>query len=202
MIVDIIDNDLSEATGDRLLYVLSTEDELKELLRLQGSDAQSFIDLLDEVNVFRLQSFWTRLTLIYSPLEVSNKTKPQDPLCRHCERTLRRLCGRAGLLPSPITLGEEEITKASDHPVTGGGFADIYVGWHKGKKVALKALRVYGKDNVKKVQKVRQSYFLLYYDLRYYAEFRLLLCTDPRIQLLYRVSVEKLSSGDALFTRM
>lgn len=36
-----------------------------------------------------------------------------------------------------------------------GGFADVWLGRYEGRPVALKVLRIYGRDNLKKVKKVR-----------------------------------------------
>ncbi|TDL22635.1 kinase-like protein [Rickenella mellea] len=84
--------------------------------------------------------------------QVTASTGPDDRIHIQCEQTLRRLCGRAGLLPSSFIL-KDELCKDGEHAITAGGFADVFSGTYKGKKVALKALRVYGNENLKKVQK-------------------------------------------------
>ena len=85
-------------------------------------------------------------------------TEFEDLLHRNCEMTLRRLCGRASLLPKSISLSESDIERTTTTPSCGGGFADVYEGVYLGKPVALKVLRVYGKDNIRKVQKVRSIF--------------------------------------------
>ncbi|KLO06861.1 kinase-like protein [Schizopora paradoxa] len=126
-----LENDLSEWLGD-LPYRLTSNVDVQEILHLKGDDAQKAIDFLDKV---------------------SSRTKFEDLLHRDCETTLRRLCGRTSLLPKSITLSESDINRTSTAPSCGGGFADVYEGVYLGKLVALKALRVYGKDNIRKVQK-------------------------------------------------
>ena len=68
-------------------------------------------------------------------------------------KKFRQLCGRAGLLPdSHIIPGN--ILQMTEHPVTSGAFCDIWEGIHNGKRVAIKALRVYTHDDVEKAPKV------------------------------------------------
>jgi len=129
--VDILDANLSESIGD-LPHRLASDGDVQAILKLREDNAQKVIDLLDKVSV---------------------ETNPDNLLHRNCERTLRRLCGRAGLLPNSTSLSESDIERKSTVPSCGGGFADVYEGVYLGNAVALKALRVYGKDNIRKVQK-------------------------------------------------
>jgi hypothetical protein len=73
-----------------------------------------------------------------------------------CLRTLRRLCGRSGKLPTSCVLADD-LEKVGSEARTSGGFADIWLGKFKGRTVALKVLRVYGTDNIKTVKKVRKG---------------------------------------------
>jgi hypothetical protein len=66
---------------------------------------------------------------------------------------MHKLCGACGTLPTShiITEGLEVIgNKAYDS----GGFADVWQGRFKGRKVAIKALRTYANDDPVKVKKV------------------------------------------------
>lgn len=58
------------------------------------------------------------------------------------------------MLPDSFVL--TDVVKTSGHAISGGGFADIHLGSHAGKEVALKVLRVYGRTqaNQKKVIRV------------------------------------------------
>ena len=67
-------------------------------------------------------------------------------------KKFRQLCGRAGLLPASHII-PENFFKTSEHPVASGGFGDVWEGVHNDKRVAIKALRVYKHDDVKKVAK-------------------------------------------------
>lgn len=84
-----------------------------------------------------------------------NKTEFQSRLFRLCERALRRLCGRAAILPSSYLLEAKDLQKTSNHPSCGGGFADVYEGLYNEGKVALKVLRYFGAVDVKKMEKAR-----------------------------------------------
>lgn len=84
-----------------------------------------------------------------------NKTEFQSRLSRLCERALRRLCGRAAILPSSYLLEAKDLQKTSNHPSCGGGFADVYEGLYNEGKVALKVLRYFGAVDVKKLEKAR-----------------------------------------------
>jgi hypothetical protein len=47
------------------------------------------------------------------------------------------------------------VKKTGEHPVSGGGFADIYMGLFEGRTVALKVLRVFVTDeNARKIHRV------------------------------------------------
>lgn len=87
-------------------------------------------------------------------VQVVNLTDPHGRINDLAQRTLRRLCGRAGLLPSSFILNNG-LTKESDHPVATGGFADVYRGRFLDRPVALKSLRIYGAESLKRINKVR-----------------------------------------------
>ena len=50
----------------------------------------------------------------------------------------------------------ENLIQTSEYPVASGSFGDVWQGIHNDKPVAIKALRVYKRDDVKKV--VKASY--------------------------------------------
>jgi len=93
------------------------------------------------------------MTIPFSLSKASMNTSPADALHKYCERALRKLCGRTGLLPQSIYLSGSSVQRVSSAPSFGGGFADICKGEFRGESVALKSLRVYGPDNIRKVLK-------------------------------------------------
>jgi hypothetical protein len=67
---------------------------------------------------------------------------------------LRKLCGHAAILPTSHTL-TDGLKKSGEFAKAGGGFAEVWEGTYRGRKVAIKALRTYATDEVLKVKKVR-----------------------------------------------
>ena len=75
-------------------------------------------------------------------------------------KRFRQLCGQMGLLPtSHIIPGE--VIRTTVHPVASGGSGDVWEGICNGKRVAMKALRVYRGDDVQKVKKVPHPVLLI-----------------------------------------
>ena len=66
--------------------------------------------------------------------------------------TLCRICGRHALLPSPfqIPLCFDRLEEA----LYSGGYADVWMGEHQGRKVAVKVLRVYSTSDLDKITNV------------------------------------------------
>ena len=64
----------------------------------------------------------------------------------------RQLCGRAGLLPASYAIPENLIE--TWRPITFGTFGNVWGGIYNDRRVAIKALRVYKDDDVRKVRKV------------------------------------------------
>ena len=73
-------------------------------------------------------------------------------LRRKCVSTLCRICGRQALLPKslqiPICYNRLEI------PRYRGGYADVWMGDHRGLRVAAKVLRVYSTSDFDRVTRV------------------------------------------------
>ncbi|KAF9789359.1 kinase-like domain-containing protein [Thelephora terrestris] len=68
-------------------------------------------------------------------------------------KKFRQLCGRTGLLPaSHMILGS--LIKTRDHPIASGAFGDVWEGIYAGNRVAIKSLRVYRDDDVRKARKL------------------------------------------------
>jgi hypothetical protein len=77
------------------------------------------------------------------PME--SKYKP-----RHV-KALLKLCRASGLYPESLALKGIEMER---HPVDNGGYGDVYKGQLHGRKIAIKALKVYQSSNLTKLLKV------------------------------------------------
>ena len=64
-----------------------------------------------------------------------------------------QLCGWLGLLPTSHAI-PGRLIQTTEHPVTSGGFADVWEGIYNNKRVAIKAFRVYKDEDVQRVRKV------------------------------------------------
>ncbi|KAF9780742.1 hypothetical protein BJ322DRAFT_279145 [Thelephora terrestris] len=65
----------------------------------------------------------------------------------------RKLCGRVGFLPASHII-PSTLTQMTERPVSSGTFGDLGEGVYDGNKVAIKGLRVYKDDDVRRVRKV------------------------------------------------
>ncbi|KAF9651283.1 kinase-like protein [Thelephora ganbajun] len=87
-------------------------------------------------------------------LEVFDKVleyRPFDPLI---SKQFRQLCGRSELVPASYFISRERISTVGEHPVASGGFGDVWKGIYEGRHVAIKALRVYKRDDMRKVKRI------------------------------------------------
>ena len=82
----------------------------------------------------------------------------RDPdLQRRCIRALRKTCGIYGILPASYAFAPP-LTRSGTLAIGTGGFADVWKYTDpENKAYAVKALRVYEKDPVTKINKVRSS---------------------------------------------
>ena len=75
-------------------------------------------------------------------------------------KKFRQLCGRAGQLPASHIIPDGCI-KTTEYPIASGTFGDVWEGKYNDKRVAIKALRAYQGDNVRKLRKVIRSIILM-----------------------------------------
>jgi len=133
--------------------IFSDSDEIQMVKCLREGDAQIFIDVIDEVP---LPFFLSRIpgltsTQTFHPVDQALHSLPQLQQ-KECLRALRRICGRQGLLPRSLQISFSY--DRSDVAPCGGGFADVWMGDHQGRKVAVKVPRVHTMKNREKVARV------------------------------------------------
>jgi len=73
-------------------------------------------------------------------------------------KKFRQLCGQAGLLPLSHII-PKKLIQTSEVAVASGGYGDVWEGIYNDKRVAIKALRIYKVDDVRKVAKVTHPAF-------------------------------------------
>jgi len=74
-----------------------------------------------------------------------------------CFRGLVKICGKYGILPNSYIIPESKAKKQGDSPAAYGGFSDVWLGkYGKHKLVAIKVLRYYESDDIRKIEKVKR----------------------------------------------
>ena len=111
--------------------IFSDSIEVDTVNHLRGDDAQTLVDVIDEV---------------LSPSLTS------EELQKKCLGTLRKICGRSGLLPRSVKI--PLCYDRLDTPLYRGGYSDVWEGRHQGYHVAVKVLRVYASSNFEQITRV------------------------------------------------
>ncbi|KAF9647762.1 kinase-like protein [Thelephora ganbajun] len=109
-----------------ITVIFSDRKETEAVKRLRGDDAQSFVDVIDEM-----------LGIL----------APQ--LRRRCLSALCKTCGRQALLPRSV-----QIPLCYDRmnpPLYHGGYAEVWKGEHQGREVAVKVVKVYLTSDLDKI---------------------------------------------------
>jgi len=75
-------------------------------------------------------------------------------------KRFRRLCDRTGLPPTSHIIPQRSI-QTTGRPAASAGFGDVWEGIYHGKRVVMKALRVYKEDDVRNLKKVTDSTLLI-----------------------------------------
>jgi hypothetical protein len=76
----------------------------------------------------------------------------EKKLCSSVFKTLRRLCRMSETLPHSCRLAHQ-VQLESKQPVSQSALSDVFCGQYKGRKVAVKKLRL-NRDNMAAVRKV------------------------------------------------
>ena len=122
--------------------IFSTKDEDETIRHLFVNDAQTFIDVIDEVRSTCVCSSLRIRRLMLIPVDQALDSPDLPPRIRKkCLKLLYRVCGRHALLPSvskiPICYDRTGIA------LYRGGFADVWKGEYCGRDVAVKVIRTY-----------------------------------------------------------
>jgi hypothetical protein len=87
-------------------------------------------------------------------LQVSTTRETSSTDSILCQSWIRKIARKTGTLPTSFILQDVKKELESENAVAGGGFADVYIGMYAGRRVALKVLRVFVKENQRRIIKV------------------------------------------------
>jgi hypothetical protein len=128
--------------------MLASQEGMNIAMSLQGDDALTLVDVLDQVSRLRIIAV-LRLT----PAQAFEAPNMELDLRRKCVRVLRRVCGTEAILPRSCILSEN-ILKEGDIAFASVGFADIWRGHHNGNRVCIKAFHAYMDENLYRIKQV------------------------------------------------
>ena len=122
--------------------ILSNRDEIEIIRRLDRDAAQTFIDVIYEVN-FLLHLRRTGPLTLPRTSALSDQTLDDlgHALRMRCLRLVCKICGDHALLPESLAI-PLSCDRTKD-PLYYGGFADIWKGTSRGLEVAVKVLKSY-----------------------------------------------------------
>ena len=129
--------------------MLASPEGVNTAMSLQGDDAQTLVDILDQVS--------RPIRLGASCLNSSQAFEAQNmslDLRKRSARILRRVCGLQMILPRSCIISDN-ISKEGDIAFASGGFADVWKGRHSGNSVCIKEFRAYTANNLSKAKQVR-----------------------------------------------
>ena len=134
--------------------IFSDRYQVETVRRLGGNDAQTFIDVIDEVRFYTISQPKDRVTTDPKPPYFGNQTLDSLPpeIRKKCLSYLIRTCGLRALIPSSLSI--PLCYDPTNSPLYRGGLGDVWKGQLNGQQVAAKALRVYSMNNLEKITKV------------------------------------------------
>jgi hypothetical protein len=132
-----------------LTKMLASQEGVNTAMSLQGDDALTLVDILDQVS----RPTRTGVPHLITPAQAFEAPNMSLDLRRRSVRILRRVCGQQTILPRSCILSEN-ISKEGDIAFASGGFADVWKGRHNGNPVSVKAFRAYTAENLSKIKKV------------------------------------------------
>ena len=133
-----------------LTKMLASQESVNTALSLQGEDALTLVDILDQVSMLiRVKTPY----LIAASAQAFEAPSMSLDLRRRSVRILRGLCGLQIILPRSCILSDN-ISKEGDIAFASGGFADVWKGRHNGNVVCVKAFRAYTAENLAKIKQV------------------------------------------------
>ena len=131
--------------------IFSEDGEADAANDLDVANAQAFVDVIDEVLSYFSPPRSRPSDLTSCLLKQALDTLPPW-LQKKCMGSLRKICGRLGLLPKSVKI---QVTyDRSKDPLYAGGYADVWKGQCQDYDVAVKVLRVCENNDFEKITKV------------------------------------------------
>ena len=162
--------DSYEQAWQRLISRTVPEDELPSLIetifsnrkrtdmvdRLQLSDAQAFVDIIDGVShqdlYFQGIVGLFPLNLPHSTGQVLDNLNVTPRIRKNCVNSLYKTCARHSIFPKSVQIAARYNPASAPH--SHGGFADVWKGEYRGVEVAVKVLRISNRSDLKVIARV------------------------------------------------
>ncbi|KAL0060222.1 MAP kinase kinase kinase [Marasmius tenuissimus] len=141
---------------DDLRKILSLPKPVDHLIQLNPSFASFVVELLYTVCAHLYPSNGASFIMGYAATKELQSSNLEDGYRRRCMKCLKFLVKKFQTLPSSLFL--HNIKLDGTHPLTGGGFADIYRGTFSGQQVCLKVLRVHTAESARKREKLKADF--------------------------------------------
>jgi hypothetical protein len=134
---------IEEEICTSLAAILDSREARHAVKQLHGVDAQSFLDIIQNV---RSHLFHVCSILHATTLKVLDRgSLPNANSRSRARRLLQQLAEASEQLPSRLFISGVE--DRDEHPAFGGGFGDVYRASYLGTPVALKRLRTFTADS-------------------------------------------------------
>ena len=128
--------------------MLASQEGVNTAMSLQGQDALTLIDILDQVSTLTR----IRASHLIIPAKAFEMPNMALDLRRRVVDILRRVCCSQIILPRSCILSD--ISKEGDIAFASGGFVDVWKGRHNGNSVRAKALCVDISENLCEAKQV------------------------------------------------
>ena len=146
-------------TVNIVIDAVSNKNTVKALLDLPREDAYPVIDLLYGVRRVHDCGFAPLANLGLKVVDDQTRLAIAPRLANRVSDTLRRMCAKYQWLPGACVVPAGCLTLLGDTAIDCGGYADVWRAMYRtdGRPVvvALKVFRVYAKDKLRRVRKVR-----------------------------------------------
>lgn len=143
---------LGTSSPDLPLYLYCLiENDVQEgyLAGLRGSELTRLVDFLEEVCAPPSAIFWS----VNRTAQALDFIPNTDDVSRRCLHKLQDICNHHKVLPTSYNVSGD-LVRIGSHPVTSGGFSDVWEGVYNHKRVCIKYLRI-TQQNRQAFEKVR-----------------------------------------------